>query len=79
MGHYVSDEIEAVFRIVLEGDKLMLKRLRHDPARLRPATEDAFQTSSWTLRFQRDSDGRLSGMVLNSERVWNFELSRSES
>jgi CubicO group peptidase (beta-lactamase class C family) len=79
VGHYVSDEIEAVFRIVLEDDKLMLKRLRHDPARLRPATEDAFQTSSWTLRFQRDPDGRPSGMVLNSERVWNFELSRSES
>jgi CubicO group peptidase (beta-lactamase class C family) len=78
MGHYVSDEIEAVFRVALEGDELMLKRLRHDPARLRPATEDAFQMSSWTLRFQRDSDGRVSGMVLNSERVWNFELSRSE-
>jgi hypothetical protein len=74
-----SDEIEAVYRIVLEDDALVLKRLRLEPVRARPTIHDVFATPSWTLHFQRNSHNRVSGMILNSERVRNLELSRTGS
>jgi len=74
-----SDEIEAVYRIVLEDDALVLKRLRLEPVGARPTIHDVFATPSWALRFQRNSHNRVSGMILNSERVKNLELSRTGS
>ena len=41
-GEYVSDEIEAVFRIAVEGEKLMLKRFKYPATALEPAGRDVF-------------------------------------
>lgn len=41
-GAYVSEEIDPVYRIVLEGDKLSLLRLKHKVDTLRPAVRDVF-------------------------------------
>ncbi len=79
MGRYSSDEIEAVYRIVLEDDALVLKRLRLEPVTARPTIHGVFATPSWTLRFQPNSHSRVSGMILNSVRVRNLELSRTGS
>ena len=35
-GAYQSEEIEAIYRIALEDQRLVLKRLKHRPAALRP-------------------------------------------
>jgi len=76
VGTYASDEIESIYRIVLEGDKLVLKRLRAKPAILEPTVRDVFDTSLGTLRFTRDAKNQVTGIVLNSDRIRNFRFAR---
>ncbi|MEO7648884.1 MAG: serine hydrolase domain-containing protein [Bryobacteraceae bacterium] len=76
-GSYVSDEMEAVWRIAVEEDKLMLHRLRAKPAALAPGVADVFQVVLGNLRFVRDSQGKVSGLVVNTNRVRNFRLVRT--
>jgi CubicO group peptidase (beta-lactamase class C family) len=75
-GSYVSQEIEPVYRIVLQDGKLSLARLKHKPALLEPRTLDVFTTEIGTIRFTRDSNHRVAGFVLNSNRIRNFRFTR---
>ncbi len=76
VGSYVSEEIEPVYRIILQDGKLMLTRLKHKPDPLEPRTRDAFSSDIGTLRFTRDSNHHASGFVLNSGRIRNFRFTR---
>ncbi len=82
-GTYVSEEIDAIWRVAPEQDKLVLKRLKFKPNALEPALPDVFIGLPWTLRFTRDSNNRVSGFVLNrhgsfrnlrfTKQVWKLE------
>lgn len=74
-GAYVSEEIDPVYRIVQEGDKLSLLRLKHKADTLRPAARDAFTGEIGTVRFTRDpANGHVSGFVLDAGRIQNFRF-----
>lgn len=74
-GAYVSEEIDPVYRIVLEGEKLTLMRLKHKPDTLRPTVRDVFTGQIGTVRFARDpANGHISGFVLNAGRIQNFHF-----
>lgn len=74
-GAYVSEEIDPVYRIVLDGDKLSLTRLKHKADTLRPAVRDVFTGDIGTVRFMRDpAKGQVSGFVLNAGRIQNFRF-----
>ena len=75
-GSYVSQEIEPIYRMVVQGGKLMLTRLKHKPAQLEPTILDVFTAEIGTIRFTRDSSHRVSGFVLNSGRIRNFRFTR---
>lgn len=75
-GAYVSEEIDPVYRIVLDGEKLSLVRLKHKAETLRPAVRDVFTGETGTVRFTRDASGRVSGFVLNAGRIQNFHFSK---
>lgn len=75
-GAYVSEEIDPVYRIVLEADKLRLTRLKNKPDTLRPTVRDVFAGDIGTVRFTRDSGGHISGFTLNAGRIQNFHFSR---
>jgi len=75
-GAYVSEEIDPVYRIVLDGDKLSLVRLKHEAEMLRPAVRDVFTGEIGTVRFVRDANGHVAGFVLNARRVLNFHFTK---
>lgn len=75
-GEYVSEEIEPVFRIAIEGENLVLKRFKYRAAALNPVARDLFLTDSGTIRFTRDGEGRVSGFVYNLGRIRNFHLKK---
>jgi hypothetical protein len=75
-GSYVSQEIEPVYRMVVQDGKLTLMRLKHKPAQLDPRTPDVFTAEIGTIRFTRDSSHRVSGFVRNSDRIRNFRFMR---
>jgi CubicO group peptidase (beta-lactamase class C family) len=75
-GVYVSEEIDPLYRIVLDEEKLSLVRLKHDSDTLRPAVRDVFTGEIGTVRFVRDSNGHVSGFVLNAGRIQNFHFTK---
>jgi CubicO group peptidase (beta-lactamase class C family) len=75
-GAYVSAEIDPLYRIVLDGEKLSLVRLKHKGDTLRPAVRDVFTGEIGTVRFVRDANGQVSGFVLNAGRIQNFHFTK---
>ncbi len=76
MGTYVSDEVDVIYRVALEDDRLVLKRLGVKPAILQPALRDVFSAPGWSLRFTRDANNRVSGAVFNNYRNRNFRFTK---
>ena len=76
VGTYTSEEMEAVYRMAVDNDALVLKRLRHNPEKLEPAQPSAFLASIGTMRFERDATSRVIGFVLNGGRVRNFRFTK---
>ena len=76
-GTYVSEEIDPVYRIAIEGEKLTLVRLKHKADTLRPAMRDVFTGQVGTLRFTRDpANGHVGGLALNTGRIQNFHFAK---
>ena len=75
-GAYVSEEIDALYRIVRDEEKLSLVRLKHEADTLRPAVQDVFTGEVGTVRFVRDANGHVSGFVLNAGRIQNFHFAK---
>jgi len=76
VGAYVSEEIDLVYRIVLQDGNLSLTRLKKKAETLRPAVRDVFTGDIGTVRFTRDSRQRISGLVLNAGRIRNFRFEK---
>jgi hypothetical protein len=71
-GSYVSEEIDFVYRVVIQDGGLVLQRLRSKPEKLGPLVQDYFQGLNGVIHFQRDREGRVTGFVLNTGRIVHF-------
>jgi CubicO group peptidase (beta-lactamase class C family) len=76
VGAYVSEEIDPVYRILLQDGNLELVRLKQQPEALRPTVRDIFSGNIGSLRFIRDANQRISGFVLNTGRIRNFRFTK---
>lgn len=76
-GGYVSAEIDAIYRITIDGDNLVLKRLKSKPATLKPIVSDYFDGPNSILHFSRDGAGKVNGFLLNTGRIRNFRFTKS--
>jgi len=76
VGAYVSEEIDPVYRIVLQDGNLSLTRLKKKAETLRPAVRDVFTGDVGTVRFTCDSRQRISGLVVNAGRIRNFRFEK---
>jgi CubicO group peptidase (beta-lactamase class C family) len=68
-GVYRSDELDAVYRVVLRNGLLTLERSKSSPVRLEPLITDTFGGQPGTFRFVRDGGGRVNGFLLEAGRV----------
>jgi CubicO group peptidase (beta-lactamase class C family) len=75
-GGYISEEIDPIYRIVLQDGTLKLSRLKHKTETLRPTVRDVFTGDIGTVRFTRNSTQQISGFLLNAGRVRNFRFTR---
>ena len=74
-GRYHSDELDAVFEIRVDGDRLTLLRPRNEPVPLRPGGPDEFVASGSTLTFLWE-EGRVVGFRVYAGRVTGIEFVR---
>jgi CubicO group peptidase (beta-lactamase class C family) len=73
-GAYRSDEIEAVYRMMLRDGVLRLERLKSQPSTLDPIVKDTFSSQPGTIRFTRDAGGRVNGFTLDAGRIRNVKF-----
>lgn len=75
-GDYTSDEAETTFRAMFDGNNFVLRdRLGHLTL-LTPTYRDAFSSNLGSIRFLRDSDGKVSEISLGESRVWDLRFHR---
>jgi CubicO group peptidase (beta-lactamase class C family) len=76
-GAYYSAEIDSVYQVEIDGDKLVLKRKKYKPVAFLPVFKDAFtNVSLGVVRFTRDNQNRINGFIASSGRIRNFRFSK---
>ena len=77
VGEYRSREIDPVYRIVVKENGLALLRLKSSSDKLTPAVKDYFRASVGSLHFVRNPGGIVSGFLLNTGRIQNFQFTKT--
>ena len=75
-GEYSSNEAEVTFKVELEKDGLVIHRRPDAVIKLTPTYRDGFSSSLGSVRFIRDSSGRVLKMSIGEQRVWDLRLQR---
>ena len=76
-GAYASDEAETVLRAAVENGRLVLKRRPDASIALEPLYADAFEAPQLgTVIFRRDGTGRIVGLSVSEDRVWDLRFAR---
>jgi CubicO group peptidase (beta-lactamase class C family) len=76
-GIYRSDEVDMPYAVKLSDGKLLVRSLKSNDFPLLPVSTDLFNGGGNRIRFTRDAEGRITGALLNSSRVYNFRFERS--
>lgn len=77
-GTYESEELDVRYTIELSDKELILRRAKFKPSPLVLFAKDEFSANDEGLhiRFVRNEEGRIAGLILNAERVWNVRFNR---
>jgi hypothetical protein len=76
-GAYTSDEAEVTLNVRLDGDRLVIHRRPDAKFPLTPTYKDGFSSQLGSVRFLRDSSGKVTEMSLGESRVWDLRLRRA--
>jgi len=75
-GEYASDEAGVTFQVALEKDHLVTHRRPDATIALTPTYRDGFSSSLGSVRFLRDSAGRVTELSVGEQRVWDMRFRR---
>jgi YD repeat-containing protein len=79
-GSYRSIELGSPLLLTVVRDTLLVDRGWRPPEKLRPLYRDGFRTGDGeVLRFERDRQGRITGLVLYAGRVRHHHFERVET
>jgi YD repeat-containing protein len=76
-GTFASSEVHGEpFRLVVEGEQLVLRQSPTTRISLTPIYTDAFQAGGRVVWFTRDGAGRVTTMFIGQDRAWavGFQL-----
>jgi CubicO group peptidase (beta-lactamase class C family) len=68
-GLYSSDEVGTTWKLVAEGDKLLIKHRGVSEEPLKPTVKDTFTHEGIQLTFQRGPRGEVTGFLVDAGRV----------
>lgn len=78
-GRYYSDELETTWTLSVEDEALTARHLMNDDIVLTPVVRDLFDGDAWFLgevRFLRDSERRVTGMLVSAGRIKDVRFRR---
>jgi len=76
VGTYHSPELNVDYTLSIEGNALVLTRPAAESAKLNPLRKDTFRGGSLTIAFTRDANGRVTGFLVDAERVLHLRFDR---
>lgn len=76
VGNYRSEELDVIYRAVLESGELWLMASKKPAGALRPVTRDFFSGAIGSMQFRRDSSGRIAGFDLTSGSIKDVHFTR---
>ncbi|MCB0602916.1 MAG: serine hydrolase [Saprospiraceae bacterium] len=77
-GNYFSPELQTNYEVRNAGDHLVLWHFRRGEFVMKPESEDVFDVGGWTVAFERDAKGNLSGMRMTGGGVDNLWFAKWE-
>jgi hypothetical protein len=78
-GAYYSPELETRYEVVIVNNGLVARHRRHGDIPMRPVRADTFLASPFyfsEIRFERDAQGKVTGMRVSAGRVRNLKFER---
>jgi CubicO group peptidase (beta-lactamase class C family) len=78
-GRYVSDEIETVLDVALQGDRLVIRRRPDVVVPLTPVWSNGFSSPLGWVIFARDASGGVVSLSINQERAWDVRFTLETS
>ncbi|HEX4594466.1 MAG TPA: serine hydrolase domain-containing protein [Bryobacteraceae bacterium] len=75
-GEYSSDEAEVTFHVALDNNHLVIHRRPDTAIALTPIYRDGFSSLLGSVRFLRDSAGRVTELSIGEQRVWDMRFRR---
>jgi CubicO group peptidase (beta-lactamase class C family) len=75
VGRYVSDELRTTVNVRLDGSRLVIDRGPAGVLALTPVFPDGFSSAQGWVLVRRDS-GRVIGLSVNQDRVWDLRFAR---
>ena len=75
-GRYESAEAEATMLMTVENGRLVMSDPVGNKVPLLPVYADGFGAGGGSFRFVRDASGKVSGLVVGSDRVWALTFQR---
>lgn len=75
-GRYRSEELDVIYRFVVENQALRLVALKKAADSLRPVTGDLFSGAIGSIQFNRDASGQISGFDLTSGNIKDVRFTR---
>ena len=77
-GTYVSEEAEVELRAVAHDGALVLRRQPDSSISLAPTYKDGFTAPGYgTVVFRRGAGGRIEGLSISQDRVWDLRFKRT--
>ena len=75
-GSYVSDEIETTLTVAVDGGRLVIRRRPDSNTALTAVYADGFSSALGWVAFRRDASGRITGLSVSQDRVWDLPFTR---
>ena len=75
-GEYASDEAEVTLKVEMAQDRLVIRRRPDTTLPLTPTCQDGFSSPLGSVRFLRDSSGRVTELSVGESRVWDLRFRR---
>jgi hypothetical protein len=76
-GDYYSEEIDSTYKLTVQGGKLTMRRKKYGGVEMAPVAKDVFTADFGSIRFTRDKQNRVTGLVFSRGRIKNFRFDRS--
>jgi CubicO group peptidase (beta-lactamase class C family) len=76
-GGYYSEELDVVYKLIVKDGKLLMTRRKYGPLAPQPVAQDVFTVpGTGSLRFTRDAQNRVTGLIFSRGRIKNFRFDK---